>query len=405
MPRLTPPARAGSVSTATLIALPVTLLMLGVAIFFALARESKAEAQNAADAAALAATHALATDDLLVDNLDRTKARLAGAEAVAQKLAQQNFAHGKRLSVAANPKYAPDGDTVFGSLSSPTDTFTPFDPQTAPAAPVNAVRVIVSGPQVRAPLGGPTSSQNLRAQATAMLDFRVVGFRPTSAEAVPLVPLGLYDGTDNDGKNSWHPLLKTAPDRWTYDAEKKQFVRAPNGDAGDGIPEVTVVLGQPTDASVAGALLNLGIEPSAEDGFAQTVAQFGTGVTSAQFKKWGGEFVLGADNKISIPGTTAGSAASADLVTALREVVTSGQPRIWPLFAGGSDDGSGMRFDVTGWVGARLLSVDVVKDVGIVLVLQPAVVCLPAVVTEPAKVDPPAFWATNRTVCRVRLAH
>jgi hypothetical protein len=87
---------------------------------------------------------------------------------------------------------------------------------------------------------------------------------------------------------------------------------------------------------------------------------------------------------------------------ALREVVASGQPRIWQLFSGVDEEHGLVR--VSGWVGARVVSAAATDEGGVRLVLQPAVMCHPAAVTEHGRAVAPAFWGANRTVCRVRLA-
>lgn len=394
MARLNARRRRGGISTATLFALPVLLLVLGMVIYVALARDSRTEAQNGADAAALAAAREMACDDLLVSDRGRLRNRLDRAADRAELLASANFANGRQLSLRRNETNAPDGDVVFGRLADPLGQFHPADLDDLGGEPVNAVRVTLSGGRLRAPLWG-NADETVRGRATAMLDWCVVGFRPRDEEAAPVVPLGLFTDDGEKATRGWRASLRGAPDAHRFDPATGRFAAGP-----DGIPEVAVEIGGSDPRAVPGAFLRLGA-----DSFEESAEQFRSGVKREHCEKMAGGFVLGEDNTLTVhcstecPRTT--TAAHGVLSGVLAELAASGRPRIWPLFSGAADDSDRVR--VTGWVGARVVSVAATGN-GFRLVLQPAVVYHTSAVTDHRRPARPSFWSANRTVCRVRLA-
>ena len=68
--------RPGSMSLMMLLAIPSLLLFVGMVLYVGMLRDAKTESQNGADAAALAAAHELATDDLLTQNRARAEGRI-----------------------------------------------------------------------------------------------------------------------------------------------------------------------------------------------------------------------------------------------------------------------------------------------------------------------------------------
>jgi len=396
--------RVAAISVATLVMIPMLLLLAGLAVYVCLLRNSHTETQTGADAAALAAALALATDELLVENdTTRTEARLARSRGAALLLSQANSAGGQGLH------FDPDHDVVFGRLDHfglHSGKFDPFDP-TSDAGNgnrINAVRVVVRRGAVRAPLGGSTPDKDVLAGATAMLDWSVVGFRPKDETPLPLIPVAVF--TDHVGKvpHGWDGRLRaarfTGGDTMAFDAETRRF-----SPGSDGIPEVAVIIGtrDKTDERHAPPAVFTQI---GTDSFAETVEQVHSGTHRKYLeKKFGTDHTLGVDNTLHLPGTPdcprLGSEGRQQLDRAFRALRDSGEPRIWPLFADASSDSGTVQ--VSGWMAARVVAVSAAHGGGIKLVLQPTVVCHPAVVTE-RRGNPPAFWATNQTVCRARLA-
>lgn len=406
--------RAAHVSVATLLAVPMLLAAVGLVCYVALVRDARTETQNATDAAALAAARALATDDFLVADPARTAARVAVARAAAVTLGHLNVAGGERLGFHPNEGNDPDGDIVFGTLDRPLGgTFKAAKPAAATNADkatradrgdqaggelgtadrVNAVQVTFRRSPVRGPLGGPTPDRDVLARSVAMLDFAVVGFRPRDGSPVPLVPIGIF--TDHVGRadNAWDTHLRAGKDEWRFDAKAKKFVAG-----ADGIPEVAVLVGSGSKKSsdVPGLFLQIGAQDSAE-----TVEQVRSGVTHNQLRgKFGSGLVFAEDNILEVIGSPdCPSEGSFD--AALRHRIAAGEPRLWPLFTEVNEEAGLVRLN--GWVGARIVSAERHPGGGVMLVLQPAVVCHTAAVTE-QRSPAPVYVANNRTVCRVRLA-
>jgi hypothetical protein len=394
--------RRGTVSVGTLLAVPALLILVGLVIYVGTLRDARTETQNGADAAALAAARALATDDLLTDDLHRATQRLRRARTAAIALGQANFAGGERLELDENAGNDPDGDIVFGQLDRPlSGHFEPIGKHAADCVGdrVNAVRVTLRRGPVRASFGGCAPERDVLARATAMLDWRVVGFRPKDDSQLPLIPIGIC--TDHKGElpHGWDAHCRRRDrDEWHFDHENRKCLAGR-----DGIPEVTVILGQRSNHSdVPGVFLKVGVHT-----FDDTVEQVRSGMNRGHFRGQFGDggVVLGPDNALHIPGTPDCPGESQPTRRSLDEVFRGvcerGEARIWPLFSEVDEDSGLVR--VTGWMAARVVGCDVASGGGIKLTLQPAVVCHPAAVTE-HRSSPPAFWAINRTICRVRLA-
>jgi hypothetical protein len=393
--------RDGTIGVVALLALPVLLLLFALVLNLASARWAKTEVQNAGDAAALAGARALADDSFLLCSLEQ---KLVGAHFqrsadAASALGGANVAHGQRVVLRFDFDNPPDGDIEFGCLAHPRGTFRAVHPNCAVGGgdhPINAIKVIATTGPVPGPLGGLNPGSRIKTRSVAMLDFTPTGFQPKGDELAPIVPIGVFTDHTGERADGWDAVRKTAGDRARCDPNTHQFVPGP-----DGIPEITVVIGGARAAGeVPGTFLQLGTNSSAE-----VLEQFRSGMTPAQCEKFAGGFLLGEDNTLIVTGSPAcpstGSDAQRQLSTALGSLV-GGPPRIWPFFAA-ADEETG-RVWVSGWVGARVVSVAATSDGGFRLVLQPAVVCHPSVVTDPDRAARPVFWGANRTVCRARLA-
>ena len=389
--------RSGAISVATLLAVPVVLLVVGLVVYVALLRDSKVEVQNGADAAALAAAAALVSDDLLLSDPDRAAARLDRARAAAIALARANFSQGEALGLDRNPDNHPDGDIVFGFQDRPLAAFRPVGghPHEWAGDRVNAVRVTLGRSPLRAPLGGRSSTRDVRGRATALLDWHVVGFSPQGENPVPLMPIGLSLARKGLSEGEWEPEWRRGRDEWRFDPASGRFERG-----SDGIPEFEVVLGGPRrrpDEAVAVFLRIGGGSPQ------DSLRQFRSGVNRDDLAKWGGEFLLGVHNTVNVSGSPdcppETDPSRGPIEEALR---AAGGPRIWPLFSDADPETGNVR--VSGWTGARIVSVGHADGGGLRIRLQPAVVSHPSIVADPGRSPHPAFWTGNRTVCAVRLA-
>ncbi len=217
--------------------------------------------------------------------------------------------------------------------------------------------LVVATAVVRRP-GGGLLDRDLVAVATAAFDRRVVGFRPLTDAPVPLIPLALF---------------------------------APNGE-----PPATVRVA-PRSADPPGVFVRIGV-----GSFRETVRQCCDGITRDELAAdFPGGHVLGPDNWLILTGSPGcpppASPAFALMLAAFEAVRDAGAPRLWPLC---DRLGDGM-VRVTGWTAARVTKVAVI-DGGLTLTFAPVALAHPAAVVERRAV-PPAFWAANRTVGRVRL--
>ncbi len=402
MTRRTPTRRKGAGSLVGLMTLPALLLLVGLVFYVAHLRGTRDEAQNGSDAAALAAAMAFVCDDFLSGKAVRCEECLVRSRIAADNLTRANFAGGEQLSLQENDKNDPEGDIVFGFLDQPFGEFAPAMHGTEGwCVGVNAVRVSVHRSPVKGMFGGKGLKRELRSQATAMLDYQVIGFRPKDdTTPFPMVPIALF--TDHMGKvqNTWDGhCYASRLDEHAYDPKLKQFVLGK-----DDIPEVTVVLGkQPEDSSaVPATFLQVGAKS-----FADTAEQIRSGILRTHLTdNFAGEFVLGDDNTLGVNGSPQcpePNHPNRDLLNnVLAEAIADGKPRLWPLFAS-LDEERGLIL-LSGWVGARLISASESELGGVKLVLQPTMVADPATVTTHNRIQCPAFWSLNNTVCRVRLA-
>lgn len=396
--------RRGVTSLSLLIGLPVLLLLVGLVVYVGLLRDARQDAQAGADAAALAGARLLADDSLLLlsNYRERMEQRVLQSRQMALMVGQLNFSGNERLQLNANQANDPRGDIVIGYLDRPLHaTFTPLTPDTDSwdNSAINAVRVVVRRSPIPALLGGRSPEQDVVATATAILDWRVIGYRPRNEQPVPLMPIALY--TDHDGVDpqGWDgQWLRRDKDSWSYDPSGRRWQVGR-----DGLPEIVVRFGNADNNTSRGAALFLQI--GVED-FGGTLTQIRQGIRRTELERQfgAGGFVLRSDNKVQVTAQAglppATSPARMQLLEALQELAGKGESRIWPLYS--RYDAEQGQAAVSGWTAARIAAVVADED-SLELELQPCVLPHCAALTQ--NVEPrPAFWQHNRMVCRVRLA-
>ncbi len=420
--------RPGQSGLFALIAIPVLLGVLLLLVFLFRTRDSLIELRNGGVAAALAGTDELVDDARLTADPDRLRPVFARARRSAADVARRNFVDGCPLELCVeddddNKKKGrgkPDrddrdrdrkrdcGEVVLGHLDKALGGhFEPFRPDSPKPAwgRVNAVEMTVRQP------GKP----GVFTKVVGVLDDAVVGFRPWDDKPAPVMPVALFDGR-NDGRDddlpTWRQAVKRADDDWAFDRERGRFVKGH-----DGIPEVRVRVGRLKDKHAPEAcglpLVIGGGQPR------RALEQVMIGLTERCLAADDGEFRLGDD-------LTRPQPANPDLFAdddggpaeaAFRSAI--GKPRVWPVFGGIDDHG---RATLTGFTGARVVSVEREKGGGLLLVLQPAVVASPTAITftEPSdrrekhgkddkddkddKHDKHDRPTGDRTVVKVRLA-
>jgi hypothetical protein len=441
--------RPGGVSVYLLLSLPVMILAAGMTIYIVQAVELSIQTQNSADAASLAGVQTLVDDDVLLDNPGRMLALLERSRRAASRYAAANPIFGDRHELDPNRDNEPDGDIVFGSLSTPLDgTFTPIKltpankefgvappkppgeefgwaPPKPPGHPylplINTVRVGVRKSSRRGNparlLGGyffGVTNTDISRQSTATLDGFVIGFRPLFDNPIPLAPIGLYSDPGDSRGQSWECQVeqKDGGDTFRFDRDANLPAFA---SAGDGLHEMTARLLSPGESKFDSegrlkpnaCLLQIQDPTASGHSMDRLVAQIKEGVSRDDLAMFKGEFVLDRQRSLTVPGLLEGPAplsrADDELREALGCLLQSGKPVVWPLFSR-IDPKTSMPV-VTGFVAARVMAIrPAEKDVGLSFVLQPARIAVPGAITVTDSPDRvPGVDTVNRYICKIRL--
>jgi hypothetical protein len=429
---LTGAPRAGKVTMLLLFILPLILLpAFGLAVNPPLLNEARGALQNAADAAALAAAGALVEERALLNDRTAALALLADARAEGKLYARRNVALGKPLELVTTVENRPNEDLVFGSAPpAGPKVFTPVHPgslstplwKTVNAVHVSAKRSRERGTQV--PLIGGSlfglQPVDIVAQVTVRLDRHVIGFRPRVGHNIPAAPIALRsDRSSQPDRCSWEFQVERrgGTDAWRWHRAGRKLV--PDGH-GDGLFEMTVHLGTPGmapkgkgkggggksgqahDGRINSALLQLGAEEAGD-----LARQLLTGVTVDDLKEFGGELVLrGPGPGLPVLGTLWGPAPGgwdgAQLKTALQELQSRGDCRIWPLFT--HVDPSTRTPVLSGFVAARVARVDSPgPHGGLSFVLQPCMTSTTTALIDASSRDGAGAVTENPYVCKVRI--
>ncbi|HKB04297.1 MAG TPA: hypothetical protein VKD90_18885 [Gemmataceae bacterium] len=388
--------RRGAVAVWTLLALPVAVLLLALALSSSGASLLAEQSRRTADASAQAAAEALVGDALL-------RARLTGHGAYLRPTFDASHAEAVRAA-GLNPIYRdviaperngdndPDGEFVVGSV--PQFGFqAPFTPAAHRNwADVNAVRIHLERTGRDAPRTPGGIPHKLAVTSAAMLDGDVAGFQPGRAgQAIPMAPFALDE-------RAWNLAIETA--EWED----------------EGLPEIEVRLMARRDPHPGrnrrptAVAVTLGTRSPDE-----FLSQILTGVTEDQYERFTaavrGPLELDEESgRLPMPGDRHyGHSSHSRLLAGLGELRKSGEPRVFPVTRGFAGDGRRVVW-VNGFVAARVVHIkeEVLKfpEHGlfaglmqartIVVTLRPAMVCSPTVVTRPTA--PP-----NPYVCTVRL--
>jgi hypothetical protein len=404
--------RPGSVAAYALVILPVLTLALALALFATQLGETRTTLQTNADAAALAAVQVLVDDDALLGRPDILRRLMERAEEEARRFAQDNLVGEDGVDLRPNPDNDPDGDIVFGSLDRPRDKhFVVADlgeDREEFLHLINTVRITCARTCARGNpcrlTGGAFLSlreTDLVATATATLDRDVIGFRPVFDQPLPLIPLALLSDPAGANQDSWEYQVEKrgGHDRWRLDKVEDRRKPAPGP---DGLFEMEVQLGSAGGGRTNACLLQLGAYDR------ETLdQQLCEGVRPEHLANFGGELVLGQDNKLVVPGNpwgcpAPGTSAHARLCASLEKVRRQGEARIWPLFRG-LDDRTGMPA-LNGFVAARVVHVggDQEGSQGLSFVLQPCMISSAAAVTSSSRRES-GGKLPNPYLCKVRL--
>jgi hypothetical protein len=304
----------------------------------------------ATDAGALAAALASVDDRSLIDSVDARaqvfqNARLEGIG--------YSLANGVSGSVdnLASQQNAVD---VFFDNGYDTPAGIPFGPNP------HVVRVVgyrTSARSVGVPLLLPQffafGPLDVVVGSTALIDRRIVGFRPLPSRPVPLVPIAIL--SDPSGKNpmSWEYQISAAPhDNVAFDPSLRQFVP----DAGDGLPEIVLTIPQSAVPLIFTSTGDL-------------ARQIVDGLAPQDLESLGGSLIPSSSGlPVPVIGSSDLEHSGGVLGSALETVRVTGEPRVWPLFQPSAATGGSIT--ISGFVAARVVAAD--SSSPIKLWLQPA---------------------------------
>jgi dsDNA-binding SOS-regulon protein len=246
-------SRRGAAWPLLLACLGLVMAASALAVDAALLWQARQELQVAADASALGAMLELADDQLLRQLPGGMKQATDRAAEISVILAQQHHVLGAPLRL--EPFDSPEKDFTLGFMEDPALPLQPvvedYDNPNINALMITARRTRERG----TPVGlfftrlFRLSSANVAASATAMLERRVVGFRPAGDIRIPLMPIGILSDPTALEERSWEaqidkPLsIRAVRDQWIFDKTNQAWSTTDDAQQrGDGLPEMEVTI-------------------------------------------------------------------------------------------------------------------------------------------------------------------
>lgn len=357
--------RRGAVAVYVAVCGVVIIGMAALAVDVGMLYAAQAEMQRCADAAALASTNALLSEDRVfggayLDALE-ADARYAGTY-----VAGANIVHNAAPIIR-------EGDIEIGYLSS-LDFGSAMT--LSSVAPANATRVSVRRDSSR---GGSialffarifgAASRDLDAMATAAFEDGIVGYRVTDRTGnADLLPFTLQ-------VEYWNGLLAgthTSGDHYSYDPETGVVSPGP-----DGILELNLYPGAGSNQLPPGNFGTVDIG-SPNNSAADLARQILHGISQSDLAWFGGEIRLGPDGTLLLNGDTGLSAGVKDELEAIK-----GQPRAIPIFSTVAGPGNNAMFTIVKFGGIRIMNVRLTgKMSSKEVIIQPAVVIDDAVLAD-----------------------
>jgi hypothetical protein len=390
-----------------LVSLTIFLAVFAVAVNKSWLWSVREEIKTAADAAALAASAALADDDMLRGDVNRYPSLMERVANNAITVAQANPVRAHPFELLDNPLNAGDGDIVLGAVTMPLlRDFVAVPNRTGPhidQGRMNAIKITGRQTKVRgnAPsmifggLFGVTSS-NVIASSMVTLDHGVRGF-DTRYGPIPLAPIALL--SDSVAPQSWESLVEggTGPDTVTFDRMSNSFMNGP-----DQIREFQA--SYPTEMDqLPNANVTLLYLPTTSP--SDVAPQLVNGMSAADLASEQGRFVLPDAGTKSVAGRQVGPPSTdlliQDIAAALNQLRTSSAARIWPLYRGFNAGANTVQ--VSGFVAARVVSVTPpADDQPLTFTLQATVLVIPTAVTDTDLHGAAATRNDNRYLGRLR---
>jgi len=379
-------SRRGGVTVFVLLASPLLIACMALALDIAMLSYQTRQTQTACDAAALAGVVELMDrSSLYPEGLQQrlsltefsasaphiAEKQVALARAHSQAYAAQNVVGRQPLDLEANHENHPDGDIVVGWVSQPHRRGFPLQAWSG-EGPINSLLVRGNRQKQRgnavtfwiAKMFG-LSDVDLTASARATIYDQVYGFRPNGHVAVPLMPIAIHPSS---GPQNW---LESAPLAGTSNSGSDDFsVDDRTGivaSGGDGIPEVVLRLRhrESLEESINATFVSFHPRVPAIAGLQRRIAY---GYRSGDLQMLGGELAFGKGS-LEVPVVELGSDVPTSVVVqALLKI--RGEKRVWLL--GDRPNKSG-RCSLSGFVAGRVLACYTSPDTGLEVVIQPCI--------------------------------
>ncbi|MBI3838036.1 MAG: hypothetical protein HY288_08895 [Planctomycetia bacterium] len=335
--------RCGVILVLTAIMLVFMVGLLALAVDIGYLEVAKAQLQEAADAAALAATAEL-VDDTSLQGAPDLSAEITKARTMAVQYAAANPVCRSIPVVDPNPSNNTAGDVVVGYLSNPSDRTQAMnfsDPNQANAVQVKVQRTSTENGEVRlffAPIFG-SNSHSVQAIATAAMVNSFSGFRaPADGTNLMVLPFAM-------DKPTWDAMLAGGgTDNWTWNQTTGRF-----SSGSDGVREVNL-FPQGTGSPGNRGTVDIG---GSNNSTADIARQIVYGVNAADLAALGKPFALNSQGNLYLNGDTGISAGVKDELASVR-----GEPRIIPIFNSVANPGNNATYTIVAFAGVRIMDVN-----------------------------------------------
>lgn len=400
----TAPRRRGTLTVWTLLVMVSCICCVSLVANTGYLSSLRSDSHRCAQAAALAAARRLLTDDIL-------RRSRQDFEIDAWRLNAQNAAieMGQAYAVGCGvPQLIPRDITIeMEAIAVAQIGHAPDSGSFPPRVQVNVANHDAnesSGSFVLSSLIGITHG-NISERSQAILENQIVGFRPGSQSATPIVPLALPEDPICNTTHCWSTEIETdrGQDRFTWDDLTDAVRSGP-----DRLPELvlTIKSGDTRGGPGIAQLVSWNTQTSVND----ALAQFATGLGQQHLSADG-------DGVLAFPSAAGQIPINSDDVRELAKAIRPliGSARIFPLYdasesalkstaesvdAETSQNTTAANHQILRVVAARLIRLEEISGQQLRIILQPTVLSTPTAVVSAANETTPH----NRYVWKIRLA-
>jgi Flp pilus assembly protein TadG len=335
------------------------VILVAFAIDIGYIQVAKVQLQQAADAAALAATAELIDDESLVA-ADGLADEITAARSRAVQYAALNPVCLVAPVIDPNTGNSASGEVVVGNLpdpSNPAQAMNFIDPNSFNAVQVRVQRTVARNGEVGlffARVFG-SNTQGVQATATAAILRNIRGFSaPSDGSNLGILPFAL-------DKQTWDDMLAGGGgDQWSWNPTTKTLTHG-----SDTVREVNLYP-QGTGSPGNRGTVDIGGTNNSTNDIARQIVH---GVSAADLAQMpGGKLALGDDGTLSLNGDTGISAGVKDELASIR-----GQTRVIPIFTTVNGNGNNAQYTIVALAGIRILDVKLTGAMsGKRLTVQPA---------------------------------